>query len=105
MKTLDPIFHRFCVDGSFITNKELPSDIDITLELPAPTVPLLQTIVASGVLAHDAIRNHYMIDIYATFGGGVGNDFRAFFQYLRPEDAQDRGLQPGAVKGILRLVL
>jgi hypothetical protein len=34
-----------------------------------------------------------------------GNDLRAFFQYLRPEEALTRGLRAGETKGILRIVL
>jgi len=33
------------------------------------------------------------------------NDFRLFFQYLRPQDVAPLGLSPGARKGIVRIKL
>jgi hypothetical protein len=38
------------------------------------------------------------------FPGGL-NDFRRFFQYLRPQDAAPLGLKEGAKKGIVRIKL
>ncbi len=38
------------------------------------------------------------------FPGGL-NDFRRFFQYLRPQDAAPLGLKEGAKKGIVRIAL
>jgi hypothetical protein len=38
------------------------------------------------------------------FPGGL-NDFRRFFQYLRPQDAAPFGLKEGTKKGIVRIKL
>jgi hypothetical protein len=45
-----------------------------------------------------------MVDFYP-FVVGQGNDFSAFFQYVRVEEALRRGIAPTVRKGILRVEL
>ena len=88
-------FKFIYVDGSFVTNKEIPGDIDLVLELPAPT-PAIATRLQKMKL-FDQVYVHKTFELHAFFyvAGFPGNDLRVFFQYLRPEEAQMRGCKPG----------
>jgi hypothetical protein len=98
-------FKFIYVDGSFVTNKESPGDIDVVLELPVPdrsTAIRLKNMKLSNQLY---VYEKFGIHVFIYPEGFLGNDLRAFFQYLRPEEALTRGLQPGTTKVILRVAL
>ncbi len=48
------------------------------------------------------IKEQFQVDLYPTVIGH-GNNFSAYFQYIKPEEALDRGAPLGVLKGILRL--
>lgn len=99
-------FDILYLDGGFISDKAQPEDIDV----------ILQTRDAYGTAALESMTPFFlkgMKDILTEYGvhlhfwskgfpGGI-HDFRLFFQYVRPQDAAPRGLQPGATKGIVRV--
>ncbi|RWD47901.1 MAG: hypothetical protein EOS25_24500 [Mesorhizobium sp.] len=92
------------IDGGFTSDKAAPKDIDVVFDL-------------SG--CNDGDRNHwfivfmsqrnqiyidYRVDFWVYYPG-AGNDLRAFFEYVKPEEALVRGMQPQDRKGLLRVVL
>lgn len=94
-------FEAIYLDGSFITDKVEPSDIDCILEvsLTAPFPP-------EGFQALDQprVKAQFGLDVYARHPS-MQNDFALFFQYVKVRDCHARGLPNGARKGILRITL
>lgn len=95
------------VDGGFVTNKDLPKDVDIVIEFEDFATLLNVWSQNQTLFNHDAVKQAFDVDLYfATVqSGGLQHDFRAFFQYLRADDAIDRGVPVGTLKGILKISL
>ena len=99
-----PLFNEpIYINGSFVTDKEHPDDIDIILELR-------NTSDARKWQGLEFMKNHqsrllreYQIDFWINLPS-LGNDFAAFFQYIGVKTARFKGLNPKHFKGILRLV-
>jgi hypothetical protein len=94
------------VDGGFVTDKAEPTDIDVVFEFP--DVPSILAIWPQypNLLEHFAVKQAFNVDMYfSTEKGDLPRDFRAFFQYLRPEEVIDRGVPVGTKKGILKISL
>jgi hypothetical protein len=99
------VFRVYYIDGSFVTDKPDPRDIDVVLELPAPKSGVLHAFDLR-LLDQAYIKSKYMVHLWFWFHGAQNvNDFRLFFQYVRLGEARQRGLQPNDKKGILKLDL
>ncbi|MBC7909669.1 MAG: hypothetical protein H7Y30_04160 [Pyrinomonadaceae bacterium] len=102
-----PEFDLVYIDGSFITDKQSPRDVDIVLELA--DVQTLFTILSTHPHLYDQayIKSAFLVDLWISFVQVPPNmpDLREFFQYVRPEDAIGRGVAVGSKKGILRISL
>jgi hypothetical protein len=92
-----PIFF----DGSFVTDKELPDDTDVVLDLSsAPDDRKWHALLF--MQAHQKrIMEVYRVHFWINLPGA--NDFAAFFQYVGVKTANARGLKPLHLKGILRV--
>ena len=88
-------------DGSFVTDKKCPNDIDVALELRgASDAESWRGLVF--MQEHQArIRGQYKVDFWINFRNA--NDFVAFFQYAGHKTAKFKGLESGHAKGILRI--
>lgn len=99
-------FDILYLDGGFITDKTKPEDIDVILQTRAAYgTAALESMTPFFLKGMDDILNEYGVHLHfwsEGFPGGI-HDFRLFFQYVRPQDAAPRGLQPGATKGIVRI--
>lgn len=88
-------------DGSFVTDKELPDDTDVVLDLSLATDALkwsaLMFMQGHQQRIMDTYRVHFWINIPGT------NDFAAFFQYVGVKTASAKGLAPLHLKGILKV--
>lgn len=94
------------VNGSFVTDKELPSDVDVVIEYPDDAT-FIRLITAHRFLRDRRwVKETYRVDMLPclpVLPPGT-NDLREYFQYVRLEDAVRRGLSPeNARKGILRV--
>lgn len=93
------------VDGGFVTDNELPKDVDVVIEYP-DTATFIRLRAAHRFLGDRThVKDTYKVDMLPCLPqlpAGV-NDLREYFQYVRPEDALRRGLPAGAKKGILRV--
>lgn len=101
-------FSQAYIGGGFVSEKYLPKDIDVVLETRFPYGPeafrAMEPFFAFGL---EKIFETYSVHLHfwaEGFPGGI-NDFRRFFQYMRPQDAAPLGLKEGAKKGIVRLSL
>lgn len=98
-------FSYIYIDGGFITSKAAPEDIDVILEPNTPWGPETFAVLVPffGKGSND-IYEKYSVHLHF-WGEGFPNDFRLFFQYLRPQDAAPLGLREGTRKGIVRITL
>jgi hypothetical protein len=101
LATMPPI-DSLIVDGSFVTDKELPGDIDAVAMIGNLTEANQRHWVRAWEPLHDALKANNQVDLYPTVTG-LGNNFSAFFQYIRPEEALARGAPLGLLKGLLRI--
>lgn len=92
----------YLLDGSFVTDKPLPHDIDVVVDVSSCSEADRQKWFAAWFESHQHAQDVYSVDFYP-FVVGQGKDFSAFFQYVRVEDALLRGLEPNVRKGILRV--
>jgi hypothetical protein len=99
-------FSHAYIDGGFITDKALPNDIDVIMQTRAPFGPeAFRAMEPFFVKGYDAIFETYSVHLHfwsEGFPSGL-NDFRRFFQYLRPQDAAPLGLSESVKKGIIRI--
>jgi hypothetical protein len=90
------------LDGSFVTDKERPGDVDVVLDLlAAPGDELRQALLLFS--EHDDIKRQFDVDFWINLPGVGQNDFSAFFQYVRANEASQRSVKPDIRKGILRV--
>ena len=91
------------VDGSFVTNKPEPEDVDIVLNLQ--TAP--DNVKWQGFQFfrenRERINQQYGLDFWVNIPG-LTEDFPEFFQYLGNKNAKLKGLSPKSLKGILRVM-
>lgn len=84
-------------DGSYITGKIEPNDIEVIIEFdPAHWLSYANNIH----MHHDSIKATYLVDVWPQMPGQP-HDFRQFFQYIRNEEKNSKGLPPSTQKGIL----
>jgi hypothetical protein len=102
MAGLPPI-QSLIVDGSFVTDKDAPRDIDVVAIISNLSEQHQREWISAWMPEKDRLKRELAIDLYPTVHG-QGNDFSAFFQYLRPQEALDRGAPLGVKKGVLRIV-
>jgi hypothetical protein len=90
------------LDGSFVTDKERPGDVDLVLDLVGASADELR----EGLMLfaeHDAIKQEFDVDFWLNLPGHGQSDFSAFFQYLRANEAGQRNVRVDVRKGILRI--
>ena len=88
-------------DGSFVTDKENPDDIDVVLDLC--NVPDSTKYQGLMFMQQNQARlmSKYRVHFWINLPGN--NDFCGFFQYVGVKTAKFKGLDPKFLKGILRL--
>lgn len=90
------------IDGSYVTNKPLPSDVDVVVDVTGCSEAQQSAWFQSWLDQHGYVKQLFGVDFYP-FVVGAGNDFSAYFQYIRVEEALRRGIPPNVRKGILRV--
>ncbi len=92
------------VDGSFVTDKKLPGDVDVVLEFTNVATLMSARDHAPHLFSHKNVKTTFNIDLFTFELMPPGRpDFREFFQLLRPQEASDRGVPVGTQKGILKI--
>lgn len=92
-----PIFF----DGSFVTDKELPDDTDVVLDLSGAPDDRKWNALIFMQQHQGRIMEVYRVHFWINLPGM--NDFAAFFQYVGVKTASAKGLNPQHLKGILRI--
>lgn len=99
-----PLPTAYLIDGSYVTDKPVPGDVDVVVDITGCEEPEHQQWFDAWSQNHDYVKQAFEVDFYP-FVVGVTNDFSAFFQYIRVEEALRRGIPPYVRKGILRVEL
>jgi predicted nucleotidyltransferase len=91
------------LDGSFVTDKAEPSDIDLVVKFDSIIAWVLLQTERPKLFAAKAIRRQYELDVYPHADNlrEGETDIIEVFRQLRIEEAQSRKLPPGTTKGIL----
>ena len=85
------------VDGSFITDKDQPDDIDIVLDLRNTCDGRKWKGLMFMSEHQDRLLEEYRVHFWVNFPGR--NDFSAFFQYVGIKTARFKGFEPDAPQG------
>jgi hypothetical protein len=96
------LFTSIVIDGSFVTDKPDPGDIDAVLILPAPQLKRLMHRPDYAELANTKVKERFSIDLFIE---PDLDGMAKFFQQLKIEDALQRGLPPRSLRGVLQVML
>ncbi len=88
-------------DGSFVTDKDRPGDIDVVLKMHAGSDAENWRGLMFLLEHQGRIRDQYGVDFWISFPRA--NDFVSFFQYAGHKTAKFKGLDSKHPKGILRI--
>jgi hypothetical protein len=102
------LFKAVFIDGSFVTDKDAPGDIDAVLELPRTDLAkVLAHPKRLALLDSAAVKATYEVHLFMQPTPPVPPqlDMAAFFQRLKPEEAIVRKLPLDSKRGILRVAL
>lgn len=90
------------VDGSYVTDKPVPGDVDVVVDVSGCDAQGQAQWLQAWADNYQHVKNTYHVDFYPVVAGH-GNDFVAFFQYVRAEEALRRGIGLDVRKGILQV--
>ncbi|WP_455173995.1 DUF6932 family protein [Azospirillum largimobile] len=91
------------IDGSFTGDKAAPKDVDVVFDLSDCNEMAKKHWFFVFMTEQDKIKADFRVDFWV-YLPGANRDLRGFFEYVRPEEAIKRGMQPGDRKGLLRVV-
>jgi hypothetical protein len=92
------------VDGSFVTDKPLPGDADVIIDISNCNEGEYRLWADFWSENFERTKEEFRVDFYPVVAG-LGHDFSTFFQYVRIDDALQRGVPPTTRKGILKVQL
>lgn len=99
------IFKEIYLDGSFVTDKPAPGDVDAVAVMNSDTadLPVFAAHPSAFLLADDKrVQRDYKVQLFL---GPRGAGLLSFFQGLKAADALLRGVAPTQKKGILKVIL
>ena len=97
---VQPIF----VDGSFVTDKDVPEDVDIVLDLRGAADEQKWRGLTFMNQKQRLLLHKYNVHFWINFDTPQSSDFSVFFQYIGIKTARMKNLDPRHMKGILRIV-
>jgi hypothetical protein len=92
------------IDGSFTSDKALPSDVDVVFDLTDCLAAHRDHWLGVFATQRDWLKQEFRVDFWV-YCPGANRDLRAFFEYVRPEEGIIRGMAPEQRKGVLRVAL
>jgi hypothetical protein len=99
------LFEALFVDGSFVTDKPQPGDVDSVLWF-ADAAPVLRHPDILALTDLEGMKKRFEVHLFLEPSGTAPSDSMTdFFQHLRPADALERRLPPQQRKGILKVFL
>lgn len=92
------------VDGGFTSDSALPKDVDVVFDLTGCAQAVVGHWFGVFVTQRADIKRDHRVDFWIYHPGVSTNDLRAFFEYVRQEEALERGMSPTDLKGLLRVI-
>lgn len=99
-----PAVPHLYLDGGFTSDKQHPKDIDVVLDLANVDDATFRHWLVVFATQRTVLAEQFLVDFWV-YHPTMANDLRSFFHYIRPEEAQARGLSPNHRKGLLRIAL
>jgi hypothetical protein len=97
-------FKGIVLDGSFVTDKPVPEDIDAVLHLSWDDyLRLHRRHDGRSLTAEDAVKAEYKVHLF--FDPIPSESWTSAFQSLRPEEGLLRRVPPGTRRGVLKVAL
>lgn len=90
------------VDGSFVTDKPVPGDIEVTIDLRLCDSTTQASAFKFWLDHNVTLKADHEIHFFPTLQ--ANSDFTSFFQYVGEKTAAMKGLDKKHPKGILRIV-
>jgi hypothetical protein len=84
--------HRLLVDGSFVTAKEEPHDIDSVIFLPEDFIQQLEREFAPALELEEMLLTRRPEELFAAEDESDWQDWIAFFSHTRETDRRRKGL-------------
>lgn len=97
------VFKEIYVDGSFVTDKVEPGDVDVCAPMDDADFPVFAMHPHALKLADDQLmKNTHKVQLFL---GPRGVTLIQFFKGLKARDALLRGVAPSTKRGILKVIL
>lgn len=93
--------HPLFLDGSFVTDKEIPGDVEVIMDVAHVDDYAAGLVVLFCFRHHDRLHAEWAVDLYPNIKGE--NDFSLYFQYVGEKTAAMKAINPKDKKGILRI--
>lgn len=95
------------IDGSFTTDRELPGDVDIIVELPSPTIHAQILQRARQMLERGFVKQFFYTDLLFAYEPNpiAASDIRDTFKGIKVKDALEKGIPKETKKGLLKMRL
>lgn len=90
------------MDGSFVTAKRAPNDVDIVADCIDASAEQTQVAILLFFNERAALKQRFCVDFWLKHPS-FPNDLTQFFQYVRPDAGSQQ--QSSTCKGILRITL
>lgn len=97
---------RLIINGSFVTDKEEPGDIDLHFVIDTKSLLITTDLPTfANLMDHDFVKLQFSLDSYCNLDvSKPTNNLVEFFQYIGPKTAAIKQLNPYDLKGIVELV-
>ena len=104
-REIRPVFvYPILVDGSFVTDKDEPEDVDVVLDLKETSYEQKWRGLMFMKTQQHRLLHEYNVHFWVNFDTPDSSDFTEYFQYIGNKTARSKGLGPRHMKGILRIV-
>ena len=100
LQVFGPLIKGVFVDGSFVTSKPVPGDVDIVVIHDEDDFPALDEHANAEVLHEDRALERYEFDLFVECDEDT---MVRFFQKVSTDFALEHGLAAGHPKGIIRV--
>lgn len=92
----------FYIDGSFVTDKPTPNDIELIFDVRNQPQNIQALAALFHMTKHHHLKETYNVDCYPNLSGD--SDFCLFFQYIGEKTGTIKNLPAKHLKGIIKLI-
>lgn len=99
-----PEINIIYVDGSYTTDKDLPGDVDLIVEIPNRLVQARMLQKFGNIMNRAFVKQFYHTDLLFAYEPNLigGEDMRDFFRKIKAKDALAKNIPLDSKKGLLK---